>query len=269
MISSLKVKSGFAKSLPTIERLQRMNLSPGLNILWGPNGCGKTTALKLMAAHALCWRGGWTRLAEPMEAGGLSLQKDDRIVSLGSIADRHTPGHSVAIVEWDLVPVFFANGIDSGRVDIASGEVNDGDGFTNWVEAVNERMRPLSSGQTRAGKLRKMLKVLNDAPDFKAVTVRDHMNDTWRECFQAQIDILAARPDNGRLTVLMDEPEKHLDLKTCKQLWEVVIPTLAENAQLIVASHHPCALVSKGAKWIESEKGNAKESLNIYKELFK
>jgi hypothetical protein len=261
MITKIKVKSGFAKELPMLKKV--VKFKPGLNILWGSNGCGKTTALQLLAAHSLCSKGGWTRLLEPVEAGGLNTPS----LTFKSMVTYTSPGKCLADVEWDIVPAFFANGLDSGTVDASSGSVIGGDGFTDWQSELSEKMTHRSSGERRRHKLNAFLSTISSAPDFKDVRIGS-VNSTWQKCFELQLEVLKNRPGDGRTTVLMDEPERHLDLAAVKHLWGVIIPHITKHAQVIVASHHPLALTSKGAHWIEAVKGQAEADRSIYAAAF-
>jgi len=63
MITKAKATSGFSIKLDALKG-RAYTFKPGLNILFGPNGCGKTTLLKILGAYSGT-EAGWSRFLDP------------------------------------------------------------------------------------------------------------------------------------------------------------------------------------------------------------
>ncbi|MBN2576864.1 MAG: AAA family ATPase [Deltaproteobacteria bacterium] len=76
MISSVVFTSGYPTRLRGIGR-RRLAFNDRINVLFGPNGSGKTTILKTLAAASGCGRGGWSdgRRPEPLPYG-VKVERD-------------------------------------------------------------------------------------------------------------------------------------------------------------------------------------------------
>lgn len=268
MITNIRVNSGFASKLPICKAANKIDtLHRRLNVLWGPNGSGKTTLLRLVAGQTFCAGGGWSRLLAPVEIFGLlgSGEGTDIPTDLDYVA----PGGCVVRLDWDRAPVFFASGDDSaGGLAFFESEEDSADGITSPVQGLLERVERPSSGQLRQRKLDRAMQLLRDAPDFANIQLRPSLNDSWRSCYEKQIAYLAQRPDDGRVTVIMDEPDKHLDTNAAAELWGITIPHIAYHAQVIVATHHPLALQHADALWIEAWSGLHERDRNVYTKAF-
>ena len=264
MITSLQIQSGYGAKIPMLKKPLQFNA--GLNILWGPNGCGKTTLLKTLAAYSFCPGGGWTRLFAPMEILGLL---GDAAVQLPEALAKFAPGHAKAEFGWDRIPVFFSNGNDGVRIDaFAEDETDSPDGITSVEEQMLSALKPKSSGETRASKLDNALRLLQSAPDFAVFEPSKAINDLAKACFQAQADYLAKRTDpaTSRVTILMDEPDKHLDAEKAYAFWTELVPHLSQHAQVIISSHHPfCLSHIVGARWIHPKGSDPRKMLDLYR----
>lgn len=250
MISSLKFKSGFPLKLLGVGK-KTFSFKAGLNVLWGPNGCGKTTMLRTLAAYGFIKTGGWSALQEPLSLRCLAIHGDGKFTLPGALSNL-APGKVEAAMKWDRVPIFFANGMDDvrGAGYLFDDATDSPDGMTDMMAQISQLTGHASSGQARMGKLNQMLGLLDATPDFKKIKFQANLNSTWRECFEMQAAFLSKRPDNGRVTVLLDEPERGLQLSYQLGFWRNFIGTLATRCQVVVATHSPFALVRDEANWI-------------------
>ncbi len=259
MISTIHITSGYAAKLPNVKD-KTFSFTPGLNILFGPNGCGKTTVLLTAAAYAGCGDRGWSN---PVGENGRPMlcergSPEDRLTPYPDRFALTAPGKCKATVSWDGVPAFLHT------VDIRmSGR------FSDNAEEFNEQLGAImvkqSAGQSVVGMLVRMKQYLAKQPDLtdekKTFSIRgEHVsvgscNDIWEEyitSFVAYVKSLPV-PSEKRVTVLVDEPDKALSIPNQHVLWTKVLPSLAEKYQVITASHSIFSLAAPSANIIEME----------------
>ena len=66
MINHIEFISGYPLNIDWIGH-KRFNFTKGINILYGPNGCGKSTVLNTLKAYCGIEGGGWTFFSDPMQ----------------------------------------------------------------------------------------------------------------------------------------------------------------------------------------------------------
>jgi hypothetical protein len=254
MIYSSRITSGYGAKLPAIA-VKTFEFRPGLNILFGPNGCGKTTLLRVTAAFVGCYERGWSK---PVADSG----KPHTVVPYPRRFSLAAPGHCEAEVDWDGVPGMLHT------VDLPRGDM-----FSDVEEEFDEQLAAVmtnpSAGQLVVSMINKLKGVGRNIPDITDRTrtifmggesvQRDHVNSLWAEYIDAFTDYVVSVRASGRklgpVTVFIDEPDKALSIPNQHVLWTRALPGLAESCQVVAASHSPFALVAPGANVIEMEPG--------------
>ena len=251
MIHSLDIKHPAntpLKWLGQVESLKaprNFTFTPGLNILWGRNGSGKSTVLKLMARVLHCEQGGGPLISETslsdlcarinMYRGKEGLTKD---LILGSMVLRHD-GQGVRLFDPGK-----AVGLTGGSFDYDFG-----------MAGIQNTMFKGSAGQTTMFRFEEILSQCVDgkpAPEIRSKISRDRVNDLWQDRFDLAEAFLKGNAEKGPATVMLDEPERSFDLPLQAQCWRF-IRAAARTHQIIVASHSVFALNIPEANYIQME----------------
>lgn len=240
MITTCKFISGYPFRLPMI-RDRIFEFKPGLNVLFGPNGCGKSTILKALKAHSLITTIGWSKYINHMELGfsfdphKFASQK----VAAVAMMNRFCPGE--AEVEWDGTPSLF----NSSDASCAIGKnIYESDGILNTAENMLNRMSTHSTGEQRAWHWNKLQDVLSTTVPKTVPLPKefDTCNSQWKIAWECIKTFLDEKKPTGINTLLLDEPDQYLDMPMQKEFWCDVVFDLAKDYQVIIATHSPFAL---------------------------
>ena len=235
MIYKLLVKDPTKAALPwwnTVEWLKdrtEIEFGPGLNILFGKNGSGKSTVIKSIA-KVLCCLDGDQQLVGDYTCTDLSeYDAGDKKHKLrlgvvpehdGSPIIHFDPSHTVGLIgggfDWDFGDVGLRNTMFKG-----------------------------SAGQTCLMRMNRALGIALGHSAWPEVVWKTHQRPELVELFQG--DGKRVRP-----TLLMDEPSSNLDLNTERRLFQVLKKIADSGVQVIVATHSVFALHFDGAKYIDT-----------------
>ena len=215
MINHIKFLDGFAPTLQCIQH-KTFEFKPGINILFGPNGCGKSTILKTLKAYCGIEKGGWSSLSNPETIGTGHVP-----YGFPHLYSTYSPGKCKANVAWEGTPSFF----NDGDIKVSEtfffqnvGQCGD-DGITSEAEQMEILAKKPSSGQYRIGRLNKVLNITKAPPERKEPKrVMD------RQRMELERNYLKTLPNTGLVTVMLDEPERSLCLPLQKQILCNLIP---------------------------------------------
>ena len=255
MITGLQFKTGFPMKAPNVNN-RIFEFTPGLNIIFGPNGSYKSVCLNTIKAYCGIPKGGWSRINDPSQLGTTSKGQ------FPFAYRAFTPGNCDAWVGWDGTPSFFNDGdIKVDATFFWDKERQSADGITTEAEQFDALATKPSSGQYRIQRINKIMQVIQTPPDLSRVP--DHVYDKQKAA--AEIEYLASLPRKGPMTLLFDEPERAIALPKAKELFEIFV-TLSKSFQIIMATHSPFILFVKEANIIDMEPGYSDTCREIIKE---
>jgi predicted ATPase len=260
MIGRFRAISGYAMKLDRLK--SEVIFKPGLNILFGPNACGKSTVLKMIGAYCSIntarGESGWTRFQNP----GF-----DKVKELPHAFKKLSPGGCEAEIEWDGTPTLLA---DPGISDQTSfsyfydSKEDSPDGMTGITDQLQMMHTKASSGQMRLVKIHQYYEALKKPPVINQLPKKaKSVNSVWRGSWNRLVEYVNTLSQKGPNTLLLDEPDRSLSIHTQMLFWTKAIPNMAKFAQVIVASHSPFAFTSKDANWIEFEDGYLENSQSL------
>lgn len=263
MIKSLKALSGFAANLPALKD-RTFEFTPGLNILFGQNGSGKSTVIRIAGAYSGT-TAGWSKYYRPDIALG-----DEKKAGYPERMAKESPGGCKAAVDWDGSPSFLMSP-ETGNAPGSSLD-DSPDGLMDMGMIVSEMMAKLSSGQSRMVRFNKFLKMASDdksIPDLtKLPDDYKNVNDTWQEAMKSFVDYVKSLPRKGPITLLLDEVDRSLSIPNQITLWTKVLPAIGKKDQVIVATHSDYALIHE-KEIIELNPGYVAECQKAIKEIRK
>ena len=260
MIKSCQVTSGFLSHFPHV-RGRKYEFNDKFNVIFGENGIGKSALMKTMAAHCGIEKGGWSSISEPAKlAVGTPNQ-------FPKVYRQYAPGQCEAKLEWDGTPSFYNDSDSVSKSDMSwfhSSASASKDGLTTEAELMDIAATKPSSGQFRIHKINKIMQVIQQPPSI--ITVPPYINDKGMAQWEA--NYIKTLPRNGKITLLLDEPEKALALPKQFELFEV-LHKLSTHFQVIVVTHSPFILFFKDANIIDMRDGYSKICKDLIKKQVK
>lgn len=260
MIKELRItdpKDTYVKWWPKVKNLKTRRVfkfKPGLNILWSPNGTGKTSILRQLSGYLHCNQGGRSVVtqASVQEASMLGKGKKKK----GSPFKSFTVPHGVKVTFDGLSVVNFDPHHEIGRI----GGSFDYDFMTEGVADIYAHG---SEGQMALFRLQQLIE--NSTREIEWRINKNHCNSTWAAWLEEIEKQLEASCEEGPPTIIMDEPDGALDWHNKKMLWDWIWKA-KDHLQIIMATHSIFALRSpKGTNWLELVKGYKEQSLESVK----
>ncbi len=212
MIESLKFDTGYPVRIDGIGR-RRHRFGDRVNVLFGPNGSGKTTMLHTLAVATGCGAGGWSDAdAGPVNRTPATPPTDGEPGDRSETEDRGDPaerpdGKAVTTLEyritleWDGRPVFYQD------CYAHSEESFIGSGYLESREMLR------STGERRIG-------LINELIDY----------------VEGRFLTYKLKPSE-RPTLLLDEVDNHIGFAGQAILWKDIFPQLSKKYQLIISTH--------------------------------
>lgn len=209
-----------------------------INILFGPNQCGKTTLLRAIANN-IGIVDGWPKIVRYIpkdETYEDRLRKRDLIGVENLIAN-------TAVLDWDGAPTYYENFRDTmtnrnyGSIGDMAGSIFDGQSEIGFIM----NRTKLSEGQLSNVILCRLID--------KFYNKKVYWEDVLKGASQKQIDYFTSFPGakDGIRTILLDESERSFDIKSQWNYIYGVLPGMRKKlgVQLIIASHSPFILSDK------------------------
>ena len=227
------------------------NFEPGkLNIIFGPNGCGKTTILKAIAGNAGINGDGMTHPADPSEVFGW-FNEDKSVDTVAKYIQKLKL--NTAEVEWDGNVVYYDNFAHTLRNNYgAIGELQ-GTALGSFEEEIAYRV---SGNRTNSGK--RSMWLLGNILGYqeRGITLEkifhphvnnERANNTWLNSYKTQAEYFKQYENYGKevpMTILFDEPEVNFDIMTVWNLYHNAFPKICEKygTQFITVSHSPIVM---------------------------
>lgn len=245
MIKKALVAKGFAAELPALQK-RIFEFSDGLNVLFGSNGCGKSTLLKCMKAYCGLKHAGWSKISDFNMLGASGRG------NFPFVYRAYTPnGDCDTHVEWDGTATFF-NDSDLRIDDMAwfyNKDILAREGLTTEEEQMMILAEKPSAGQTRIRKLNKIFNLAANPPDF----LNDKLPNN-HAVERAEVEYIKSLPNTGRITIMLDEPEKSLSIPKQIELFQL-LKSFQDRFQIIISTHSPFILFENDVKIFDMEPG--------------
>lgn len=231
------------EKVPFLSEVKSISFRPGLNILFGQNGTGKSTIIEGMARLLHCREMNWpvvTRHSVSLFA------RSDGILATGLRLEHDgQPARYLGIEPAAIVPD--AKATEKITIVMQEGRATRGRAATK-----------MSSGQASVAKLIRFLKhdAVKTRYKLKTSDVGPAMKATWDAAVASVKGGKHVAGTPKQQIVLLDEVDHNLDFAHQAMVWKTLRALVDEGKhQVIIASHSPFAVNVPGAHYIETSPG--------------
>lgn len=264
-----------------VEYLQKQPVTqfkPGLNILFGANGSGKSTVLSLLAQCLAAEQGGTSVVTQSWLSDILNfdgqLELPAKVVHDGQpvmyFHARAQEGLIGGSFDDDFFNLGLANTMAKGstgqlalrRVDRLLSVLLKKNAGEPVAAAAGKKPAAKKATKKTASKIEpRPLGIKDLVPAGFPAQVewrikRERVNDTWSKRLAIAESLLAGTIAQGPRTLIFDEPESGFGLPWQSGLWSNIFSKVdPAEFQVIVATHSPFALRIPGANYIELTPG--------------
>jgi predicted ATPase len=229
--------------VPALAKPRKFEFTPGLNILWGENGSGKTTVIKALARYFHCEQSG-----NPI----VTRNSTNELVPRTYDQERSDPKAflKASVVEHD------GQGVRYFDPSVAVGLLGGGFDDDFFFAGINNTLFRGSAGETTMYRFDKLAAsvIRNEVPKIEYKLTEKCVNDLWADRIRIIRKLLTGSGAAGPPTVLLDEPERSFDFPRQLGMWRF-IRAMSTRAQIIVASHSFFGLKLPEAHYIEMGEG--------------
>lgn len=246
----------FLKDLYFFKKTKEIQFTDGVNILFAPNGAGKSSVLKMMAYALACEQGGISKVTDKWRfdvmTGNILSEQNETI--LDGINIFH-----------DGKPAIYADARKTIGLNV---KMELDDDFQR--EGVDELLEKRSDGFKTIHRTKKIFQYLNDFEsfpkemDYKSESIKNKIPESLKELLKGKIP-------EGKPTILMDEPESGLSAIFQGNFFSNLSEQKHFNKfQWIIATHSPFALLLPNVNVISlvDDDDYLENTLNAYRILF-
>lgn len=244
----------FLKNLNFFKKTKEIKFTDGVNILFAPNGAGKSSLLKMLAYSLACEQGGISKVTDQWRFDIMSglISSDQK----GTILDGINIFH-------DGKPAVYADARKKVGLNV---KMELDDDFQK--EGLDELLEKRSDGFKTINRTKRVFQYLDDFKSLPKEMEYKYNKDKLPECFKA---VLEGKIPKGKPTILMDEPESGLSAIFQGNFFSNLGEQKNFNKfQWIIATHSPFVLLLPNVNVISlvDDDDYLENTLNAYRILF-
>ena len=254
MIKSVTIRDAgnapyaYIADIPALKEGTTIEFKPGINIIVGANGCGKSTLIKTIATYLLCGNG---CMKTPTGYNSVRDAANDRHLWNPLRSEKLLDGVDV-VHDYNGVAFILRNSYEMEGDEA----LRDMDSFKS---AYTRRVS--SMGENTMFSIQTLFDVMfaDKGVEYLAFPIAnlkkimDNAGDVWKErlkkllLYYKRNQVTDLTPEDFQYTVLMDEPDRNLDIYNLDQVADILSQD-KEMTQLIATVHNPLLIARLSQK---------------------